>query len=233
MLVSTQGIVWNSVRFGESSAVVKIFTPIWGTHGFVVNGVHSAKPKIPPALIQPLTVLDMVVYHKPNADLFRVKELHSNAPFSSLMAHPVKLGIRFFLAEVLAALLSQPEPHPDLFAYLTKAFQLLDALPEDDERLKNFHFTVLIQTALQLGFAAGTPEEMILETPNFPLNVSGIPTLKLADMLIQIAIGKGQDLPTDRVFRREMLNFLLEYLRAVSHLNINAKSLQVFQEVWE
>jgi len=64
MLHHTEGIVLGSLKYKESSLIVKIFTNAFGMQSYVVNGVRSSKSQGKTALYQPLTLLDMVVYHK-------------------------------------------------------------------------------------------------------------------------------------------------------------------------
>jgi DNA repair protein RecO (recombination protein O) len=65
MLHKTRGIALNYIRYRESSIIAKIYTEAFGIQSYIVNGVRSSKSKMNRiALFQPLTLLDMVVYHK-------------------------------------------------------------------------------------------------------------------------------------------------------------------------
>ena len=65
MLYKTRGIALNYIRYRESSIIAKIYTEAFGIQSYIVNGVRSSKSKTNRiALFQPLTLLDMVVYHK-------------------------------------------------------------------------------------------------------------------------------------------------------------------------
>jgi DNA repair protein RecO (recombination protein O) len=64
MLSKTQGIVINYVKYKESSIIAKIYTKEFGIQSYIENGVRSARAKNKIALFQPLTLLDLVIYHK-------------------------------------------------------------------------------------------------------------------------------------------------------------------------
>jgi DNA repair protein RecO (recombination protein O) len=84
MLHKTRGIGLSYLRYRESSIITKIYTEAFGIQTYIVNGVRSSKSKNNRiALFQPLTLLDMVVYHKNKEDtVHRISELKCYAPFS-------------------------------------------------------------------------------------------------------------------------------------------------------
>jgi DNA repair protein RecO (recombination protein O) len=81
MIVKTRGIVFRYTRYGETSIIANVFTEQFGLQSYIVNGVRSKKPKVNIALFQPLTLLDMVVYHKETGGVFRIKEVKCNYPY--------------------------------------------------------------------------------------------------------------------------------------------------------
>ena len=72
MLHKTKGIVFRYVPYGETSIIVNIFTELFGLQGYIVNSVRAKSGKNKIAVYQPLTLLDMVVYHKENAGILRI-----------------------------------------------------------------------------------------------------------------------------------------------------------------
>jgi DNA repair protein RecO (recombination protein O) len=75
MLQKTSGIVLGFLRYGDSSIITRVYTEEYGLQSYIVNGVRSAKAKNKISLYQPLTLLDLVVYHKENKDLKRISEV--------------------------------------------------------------------------------------------------------------------------------------------------------------
>ncbi|MBA4056317.1 MAG: DNA repair protein RecO, partial [Marivirga sp.] len=71
MLHKTRGVVFRFTKYGETSIIVNIFTELFGLQGYIVNGVRSKSGKNRIALYQPLTLLDLVVYHRENANINR------------------------------------------------------------------------------------------------------------------------------------------------------------------
>ena len=101
MLHKTPGIVFRFTKFGDTSIIVNVFTEAFGLQSYIVNSVRSASAKGKIALYQPLTLLDMVVYYKENAQVKRMKEVKCLHQYHSLYADVKKSAIAMFIAELL------------------------------------------------------------------------------------------------------------------------------------
>jgi hypothetical protein len=66
MLQKTKGIVLHSLKYSENSIIVKIYTESFGLVSYLVRSVRSKKSALKTGIFQPLTLLEMVVYHKKN-----------------------------------------------------------------------------------------------------------------------------------------------------------------------
>jgi DNA repair protein RecO (recombination protein O) len=158
MLHKTRGIVLRFTRYGETSIIVTIFTDAFGLQSYIVNGVRSksAKPKI--ALYQPLTLLSMVVYHRENANLERIKEIQVLHPYQSLTADMKKSGIAMFLTEILNKTVKEESHAKDLFDFLSDSLMAIDGLVTGYE---NSHLIFLIKLSRYLGFGPQFANEII------------------------------------------------------------------------
>jgi len=76
MLHNTKGIVLRTVKYGETSVIVSIYTELFGIQSYLVNGVRksSKKGSGSAALFQPAALLDLVVYYNELKQLNRIKE---------------------------------------------------------------------------------------------------------------------------------------------------------------
>ena len=86
MVQKTRGIVFRFTKYGETSIIVTIFTEAFGLQSYIVNGVRSKSSKNKIALYQPLTLLELVVYHRDGANIERIKEISCKYPYRSQMA---------------------------------------------------------------------------------------------------------------------------------------------------
>ncbi|MBC9931366.1 DNA repair protein RecO [Chitinophaga qingshengii] len=130
MLHKTRGIVLRTVKYGDTSVIVGIFTELFGLQSYIVNGVRSAKPKAAKGvLLQPGNILELVVYHQEIKNLQRISEFKLGYIYTSLHYNVVKNTIALYLIELLQKSLKQPEQHLDLYYFTENTLQLLDGSP--------------------------------------------------------------------------------------------------------
>jgi len=149
MLHKTRGIVIHSVKYSETSLIVKVYTETFGIQSYMVKGARSPKSKFRPVLFQPLTLLDMVVYHKERGTLQSIKEVRLAHPYQTLPFDIRKSSIALFLNEVVYRSVGEEEPNPALFGFLWSSFLLLD---EAEEPFMHFHLLFTIKLTRYLGF---------------------------------------------------------------------------------
>jgi DNA repair protein RecO (recombination protein O) len=160
MLVKTEAIVLNFIKYKESSIIAKIYTSELGIQSYIVNGVRS-KNKSKIAFFQPLTLLDLVVYKKNNASLNRIAEIHCSHPYKSIPYELKKTTIALMIAEVLLKTLREEEANQDLFLFLQKSLIILDSLEADYE---NFHIHFLFQLSSFHGIFPSSAKDIITST---------------------------------------------------------------------
>src|SRR6476661_3747757 len=106
MLQTTRGITLRSVKYGETSLICSIFTETYGIQSYHLKGVRAVKARSNRAgLLQPATLLDLVVDHRPQKNLQHVREFHPAYIYCSLQEEVVKNSIALFSVELLLKLL--------------------------------------------------------------------------------------------------------------------------------
>src|SRR4051812_1798980 len=149
MLHKTRGIVFRFTKFRETSIIVTIFTEVFGLQSYIVNGIRSKTAKNKIALYQPLTLLDLVVYHRKNANIERIKEVHCFHPYVSVTSDVKKSSIALFLIELLNKVVKDESHAKELFDFITKSLITLDLMTDEFE---NFHLIFLLRLSRYLGF---------------------------------------------------------------------------------
>ncbi|OQY93437.1 MAG: DNA repair protein RecO [Sphingobacteriales bacterium UTBCD1] len=124
----TKGIVLRSVKYGETSLVVTVFTELFGIQSYLVNGVRTATKKGSGKanLFQPAAILDLVVYHNELKNLNRISEFKWSVLYQHIFSDVKKNAVALFLVELLTKCLKQPESNSDLFHFSEDAFLHLD-----------------------------------------------------------------------------------------------------------
>lgn len=150
MLQKTRGIVLKTTLYSESSVVAQIFTEKFGIQSYLINGVKKPRAKISMNMLQPLHLVDMVVYHKNNQGIQRVSELRPSPVFSSIPYDIIKSTVTIFLNEVLYKSIRQQMADENLFDFIFSAISWYD---ESREVNVNFHLAFLLKLSRFLGFA--------------------------------------------------------------------------------
>lgn len=156
MLHKTKGIVFRYTPYGEASIIVNIFTESFGLQSYIVNSVRSKTGKSKIAIYQPLTLLDLVVYHKENAGILRIKEATCAHPYHSIQSDPKKSCIGMFINEVLNKTVKEQVHADELCNFIFDALIRLDRL----EHPENFHLVFLIKLSKYLGFGPFAKAEL-------------------------------------------------------------------------
>jgi len=148
MLHSTKGIVFHSLKYSETSIIVKIYTELFGIQSYLIKGIRSSKSKIKPGLFQSLTMLDLVVYHKEKQSLQSVKEVGLAYPFNTIPFDIRKSSVALFINELAYKAIREEEPNPELFGFLWQTCLKLD---EAEESVSWFHIFFAFQLMQYLG----------------------------------------------------------------------------------
>lgn len=127
-LFHTKGIVLRTVKYGETSVIVLIFTELFGIQSYLVNGVRvsSKKGSGKANLFQPSAILEMVVYHNELKQLQRIKEFRWSYIYRHVLSDVKKNAVALFMIELLTKCLKQPESNPELFHFVEDSLQHLD-----------------------------------------------------------------------------------------------------------
>jgi DNA repair protein RecO (recombination protein O) len=219
MLHKTKGIVFRYTRYGETSIIVTIFTEMFGLQTYIVNGVRSKTAKNKIALYQPLTLLDLVVYHRENASILRIKEIKCLYPYQTIFSDIRKSSIALFLNEVINKSVKEESHAMELCEFLIRSFKSLD---EMDHSVENFHLQFLVQLSRYLGFG-----------PQTVIEVLGGRMVSDEEEEILLNFLKSDEIPSKVSYasRANLLDALLRfYARHVENFG-EMKSVQVLQEV--
>lgn len=153
MQVTTKAIVLSSLKYGDTSLIVKAYTQSDGLKSYLLKGVLSSKKgKLKPAYFQPLTQLELVAHHKNKGALEGIREAKVIHPYKTLHTDIVKNSMVLFLAEMLTNSVQEQEKDLALYNYLEYSLNWLDA--HDD--IANFHILFLLNLTKFLGFYPDT-----------------------------------------------------------------------------
>jgi DNA repair protein RecO (recombination protein O) len=229
MIRKTAGLVLSSIRYKDTSIIVKIFTRELGLKSYLVNGVRSMGKGSKMALYQPLTLLDLVVYNKENSGLQRISEAklqraHQRIPFDFS-----RTSIALFMTEVINRSIYENYQNELLYDFLAESVVILD---HRDAILSHFPLVFLIEKAKFLGFSPEVAEGFIMESNNQPFTDQELPMV--IEYLEKLLAEKYLCLDKTPVgLRRKLLDHLLDFYAQHMENSSSFKSLAVIRQVLE
>ena len=220
MLFKTQGIVFRFTKYGETSIIVNIFTEQFGLQSYIVNGVRSKSSKNKIALYQPLTLLDLVVYHKENANVLRIKEIRCLHPYRTIQQDIRKSAIAMFLNEIVNKAVKEQSQAEEICSFMIDSFIALDQISSPE----NFHLIFMLKLSRYLGFGPQTNDE-VLDGWLLDREEEGL----LKQML---TANYDQVIPMSYSSRRNVLDALLRFYATHTENFGEIKSVHVLKEMF-
>lgn len=242
MLNKTRGIVLRAVKYGESSLICTVFTELYGVQSYMVQGVRSTKSRTNRSgLLQPCSLLDMVVYQRPQQNLQRIREFQQAHIYTNLHEEVVKNSIGLFSVELLLRLLPEHATMAELFDFAYKYFVALDKMPIAE--VANFPVYFVIECSRLLGyeingqFSEKTPYANLQEGA-FTGHPSAVPPYlsiddaQILDRFLRIrSLETLKDIEVNAPLRFRLLEWFIAFLHAhTQHLG-NIRSLAVLQAI--
>lgn len=170
MTHKTKGIVLRSVKYGDTSLVVTIFTELFGVQVYIINGVRTPKKSgHKAALYQPAAILDMEVYHNEIKKMHRIRESNWGFLYTNILSDVIKNSIALYMVELLYKTMKQPENNPELYQFCEDAFQHLDNASKNIAA--NFPLYFTLQLAQFLGFKISHPYGRSIENDHLYIDL--------------------------------------------------------------
>lgn len=239
MLIKTRGIVLQTIKYGETSVIVEIYTEEKGLRKYIINGVRSKKARFAASLLQVMSLLELVAYHREDRDLNHVKEIRPAYVYQAIPFEVRKGALALFLAEIIRKTIRESEENRRLFGFLYDIFLYLD---ESNQSINNLHLYFLVELSAFLGFLPGGVFSS--ETPFFDLQegafIEDIPNHKyyleasfgnLLHQLLHCQLAHCHEIKMTGAERRSLLHYLLDYYKLHMDYLPDIHSHQVLHEV--
>jgi len=241
MIEPTRGIVLNYTRYAESSIISHIYTEHFGLQSYMINQVRSRKNKGKAIFLQPLTLLDLEVYHSNKKTIHRIKDFKVNTPFTQIPFEPIRRSLTFFIAEVLNKALKQEDKAVEnLFDFLHQSISILDS---DINGVQNFHLFLLFRLTKPLGFYPHFENNinakyfdlrtgMFVQTEPAHQEYMNYSESEILMQLENLGVDQLDHLVLNGTQRTEFIDKMLQYY----HLHLsgfsNIKSFEVLKEIF-
>ncbi|MEG0187091.1 DNA repair protein RecO [Algoriella sp.] len=236
-ILETKAIVLSSLKYGETSLIIRCFTQEFGLKSFIAKGVFSKK-KRNTSLYFPLSEIDLSFQPKSNEQqLVFLKSAQASYYYESLHFHPIKSAIVFFLAEILNLVLKEESSNQEVYFYIEHSLKEFDQKKED---FADFHLIFLLQLSHFLGFYPNLEQDgnlFDLENGFFSNSNSSINMLKAGETvlfkkLLELSFTEDSKNTFNQPQRSLLLEILVKYYQIHTTNFKKPKSLQVLHELF-
>ncbi len=142
MIVSTEAVVLHSMKYGDTSKIVSLYSRKYGKIKVIAKGARTLNNKFG-ASLEPLTYSSVVFYKKEQKTLYLLSKSEIVQPQKHLFSHSEKMLIGLALVELINKVMHDEEEHEEIFQLLTNALHSINTAE------KNL-FNIIIAFQLQL-----------------------------------------------------------------------------------
>ena len=244
MLHNTKGIVLRSIKYGETSVIVSIYTELFGIQSYLINGVRKSSKRSAgsAASFQPAALLDLVVYHNDLKQLQRVREFRWSHLYEYVFFDVRKNAVSLYMVELLQKCFKEPEQNEPLYNFIEDAFIHLDRAEE--AVVGNFALYFSLHLAGFFGFRIednyGQQKNNILDLqeglftsapPSHSYYIEGLLAETTSQLLKTMQPGELKQMRLNQSTRRQLLQAYEDYYALHLPEFGRLKSLPVLQEL--
>ena len=237
----TEGIVLQSVRYGDTSLIVKVFTRKQGLKSYMLKGAFNRGSKNRAALFQNLNVINYVEVGKPKTGTLNyLKDAQLSLVYHSLPMVMNKSAIMMYVSELLSKTITEQEQNEGLFDFIVSSLQWLDLVEQD---YASFPLFFTLELTRHLGFypkanhQSGFCFDMMEGTfaHDYPLHpyYFDAETAALLASLLNVGIDDASRRPLCLSQRRELLDGLIVFMRLHAPVMKDFHSHEVLKTVLE
>jgi DNA repair protein RecO (recombination protein O) len=151
MISKTRGVFLHQFKYKDSSIIAKILTEEHGIKPFIIKGIRSKNAVVKANMMQPLTLLDLVVWNQEKkSNWYYIKEASFTNPQTTIPFDIVKSSLAVFVAEIVLKSIKDEQTDRHLFEFI---FKTIDDLDKKQEGFSLFHLHFLSELSENLGFS--------------------------------------------------------------------------------
>jgi DNA repair protein RecO (recombination protein O) len=150
MQETLRGIVLRTVKYGDTSMVVDLFTESHGRQSFMASTARAKRSVRSKSFWQPLSMVEFSAEMRPVGGLPRPSDVRTYYNYTDLPFSPVKSTLALFLAEFLSAALREEKENTPLYRYIESSLQWLDMV-DKPIAVANFHLAFLMHLSRFIG----------------------------------------------------------------------------------
>ena len=165
MIRKTEGIVLRTLRHQDSNLITTLYTRDFGIRSFVITGYRSARARHKHSYFQPLSIIEIVYFHRENRGLDKINESKVSHLLNYIQTDPVKLSLGLAILEIFFDTVKEEEENIPLYEFLREVILKID---QADKRLIQIFIYFLLHHTSYLGFF---PNDFSENTPKVEFDI--------------------------------------------------------------
>ncbi|NNK89353.1 MAG: DNA repair protein RecO [Saprospiraceae bacterium] len=232
-IIKTEGIVFKSLNYSETSLILDIYTKENGLQSFIVSGVRKAKSKMV-NVYHPMNIIDLVAYNNENG-LSRIREAQYHYNYRTLYSDVFKSAIGMFIIDLSRNAIREKEVNLEVYNLIKDH---LTGIDEDVLSIKNTPLDYTVTLAAYLGFQiqnnfSDHEPYFDLTTGQFVAESQPLSTMLGKDLSekLHAQISGSTDYQITRTERNQLLDHMINYYQFHVEGFKELKSLSVLRTI--
>ncbi len=152
MLISTKAIVLSKTPYSDKYALANLLTNEAGfvTYRIPLEGRKNSLADRLRRMVFPLSELHLIADHRETRNIQTIRDASPSPIRLSIIGHPVKRDLCFFLADVLNRILRHSSCDPNYYNFISTSLNTLEGC---NKGIENFHIAFLFQLLTTSGVA--------------------------------------------------------------------------------
>jgi len=232
-IFKSEGIVFRSIKYSETSVILDIYTKESGLLSFIVSGVRKSKSKLA-NIYHPMNIISIVAYVN-NSSLSRIKEGHFSHTYTDLNFNVIKSTLGMFIIDLARNAIKEKEVNLPLYNFLLETLKSLDA---GHLNLSLLPIQFAIKLAGFLGF--GISNNFSEDEKYFDLNSGQFINNEIrnqhimgeeASFLLHRILSDEEQIITNKIERNNLIDQLIIYYKLHVESFRDLKSLPVLRTI--
>ena len=145
------GILLKRLNYSETSLILHFYTKEVGFQAYLFQGGKKKKGN----MLHPLSIIEISSFDSNDSGLGKISEVSASYAAQEIPYHPIKSGIAFFVAEILASVLHNSDKDERMYAFLIREIQWID----HSEELTNYPIWFMLKFAEEMGVGINVEDE--------------------------------------------------------------------------
>jgi DNA repair protein RecO (recombination protein O) len=134
MIVTSEAIILNSRKYGDTSKIITVFSSDYGKISFIAKGARMPKNKFGSSL-EPLSCSSATFYLKPNTELYLLSKSEISKKWTKIYKSEEHLTSGFMIIETISKSQLGKNPNIELYDLLNLTLEQLNQLKPNPNSL--------------------------------------------------------------------------------------------------